>query len=267
MRIRNRVGLAALVLLSLFVLLRAAPANSGVETGDEVTLTLVGRVVNTQGTAVDEAEVRVFVSDEETQVAHIGADGFYVVELTLSQALIEAEAVAVEISKPGFRTTRQGLARQEMACTSDRCHVRVPDVVLLRIFNVAFFIATLTFVAVFVLIAFHVLHDTLAAFLGATVMLGISYAIGTFNPDFWILGFEQAVGFIDFDVIFLIMTLMIVVSIIGRTGVFQWLALAAYRAARGSAWRLAVILMAATAVMSAMLNNVTIMLLMAPITF
>ena len=241
---RNRVGLAALVLLAVFFLIQAVPAHGGVEaqriqnrsegiakypllawiwrprpskigsteTSGEVTLTLVGRVVNTQGTAVDEAEVRVFVSDEETQVAHIGADGFYVVELTLSQALIEAEAVAVEISKPGFRTTRQGFARQEMACTSDRCHVRVPDVVLLRIFSVAFFIATLTFVAVFVLIAFHVLHDTLAAFLGATVMLGISYTIGTFNPDFWILGFEQAVEFIDFDVIFLIMTLMVVVS-------------------------------------------------------
>jgi len=269
MRILNRVSLAVLILLILFFLTRTVPANSGVETGDEVTLTLVGQVVNTQGAAVDEAEVWVFVSDGsdgKTQVAHVGADGFYVVELTLPQALIEAEAVAVEISKPGFRTTRQGFARQEMACTSDRCHVRVPDVVLLRIFNVAFFIATLTFVAVFVLIAFHVLHDTLAAFLGATVMLGVSYTIGTFNPDFWILSFDQAVEFIDFDVIFLIMTLMIVVSIIGRTGVFQWLALAAYRAARGSAWRLAVILMAATAVMSALLNNVTIMLLMAPIT-
>lgn len=234
------MSLAVLILLILFFLTRTVPANSGVETGDEVTLTLVGRVVNTQGSAVDEAEVRVFVSDGsdgKTQVAHTGADSFYVVELTLSQALIEAEAVAVEISKPGFRTTRQGFARQEMACTSDRCHVRVPDVVLLRIFNVAFFIATLTFVAVFVLIAFHVLHDTLAAFLGATVMLGVSYTIGTFNPDFWILSFDQAVEFIDFDVIFLIMTLMIVVSIIGRTGVFQWLALAAYRAARGSGWR------------------------------
>ena len=44
---RNRVGLATLVLLSLFVSLRATPANSGVETSDEVTLTIVGRVVNT----------------------------------------------------------------------------------------------------------------------------------------------------------------------------------------------------------------------------
>jgi Na+/H+ antiporter NhaD/arsenite permease-like protein len=97
-------------------------------------------------------------------------------------------------------------------------------------------------------------------------MLGTSYLVGTFDANFWIIGFEQAIAFVDFDVIFLIMTLMIVVSIIGRTGIFQWLALAAYRTARGSAWRLAVLLMAVTALTSAFLNNVTIMLLMAPVT-
>ena len=39
---------------------------------------------------------------------------------------------------------------------------------------------------------------------------------------------------------------MLGVSIIGSTGIFQWLALAAYRAVRANAWRLVVILVAAT---------------------
>jgi Na+/H+ antiporter NhaD/arsenite permease-like protein len=238
-------------------------------------LTVVGHVVDTQDNAVDEAEVRILVQGtqqlllwegEEKEVVYTDAEGFYVVELMLSRALVESERLTVQVTKPTYRTQRQSFTRSAMARTGDHYYVGILNVVLSHVFTPAFFVATLTFVAVFVLIAMHLLHDTVAAFLGATVMLGVSYLFGTFNPDFWILGFEQAVEFIDFDVIFLIMSLMIVVSIIGSTGIFQWLALAAYRAARGSAWRLAVILMVAAAVLSAFLNNVTIMLLMAPIT-
>lgn len=270
---RNRVGLVALVLLSLFVLLRAAPANSGIEAGDEVTLTIVGRVVNTQEAAVDEAEVRVFVPStssgrsggEETQVAHTDADGFYIVELTLSESLIEAEIVAVEVSRPGFRTTRQGFARQEMACAGDRCHVRVSDVVLPRVFNPAFFLATAIFIVVFGFISLNLLHETIAAFLGAAAMLGVSYFIGSSNADFWIVGFHRAVAFIDFDVIFLLMTMMIFMAITSRTGVFQWLAYQTFRLARGNAFLVAAILISITGVISAVLNDTTVMLLMTPI--
>jgi Na+/H+ antiporter NhaD/arsenite permease-like protein len=265
---------ATLVIIAGLVLLAftAWPARAN---GDQVTLTLVGHVVDTQDNAVDGAEVRVFirgiqqtllVGGEETKAAYTDEDGFYIVELRLSRSLVESETLTAQVSKPAYRTTRRSFARQEMARTGNHYYVGILNVVLPHVFNAAFFIATITFVAVFALIAFHVLHDTLAAFLGATVMLGITYTVGTFNPDFRILSFERAIEFIDFDVIFLIMTLMILVAVIGRTGVFQWLALAAYRAARGNAWRLAVILMAATAVLSAFLNNVTIMLLMAPVT-
>jgi Na+/H+ antiporter NhaD/arsenite permease-like protein len=278
MSIRKRVGLIALIFPLLFLLLQTTLARGSIETAkhsSEVTLTLVGRVVNIQGTALDGAEVHVSIAGvpqtllipgEKTEAAYTSEDGFYVVELVLPRSLLESETLTVEVSKSSFRTTRWGFTCQEMACTDAHLLIRAPDIVLPHVFNAAFFTATITFVAVFVLIAFHVLHDTVAAFLGATVMLGVSYTVGTFEPGFWILGFKQAVEFIDFDVIFLIMTLMIVMSIIGRTGVFQWLALTAYRVARGHAWRLAVILMVSTAVLSAFLNNVTIMLLMAPIT-
>ena len=166
-----------------------------VSTGGEYTLTLVGRVVNTQEIPVDEAEVRVFIGGEERDVAHTDADGFYIVELTLSQALIEAEAVAVEISKPGFRTTRQGFARQEFACAADHCHARAPDVVLSRVLNAAFFLATAIFIVVFGLISLNLLHETIAALVGAAAMLGISYFMGSFDGDFWIIGFHRAISF------------------------------------------------------------------------
>ncbi len=271
---RYRVSLAALILLVLFLLARPLTVNSSFET-DGVMLTVVGRVVDSQGNDVNEAEVRVIVDgvpqivlvdDEEQETLHTDEDGLFVAELVLPRYVVESGMVTLQISKPAFRTTRQNVKPRDVTGAGDHYYAGVLDVVLSHVFNPAFFIATITLVVVFALIAFRVLHDTAAAFLGAAVILGVSYIIGTHNPDFWILGFERAVEFVDWDVIFLIMSLMIVVSIIGRTGIFQWLALAAYRAARGSAWRLVVILILTTAVLSAFLNNVTIMLLMAPIT-
>jgi len=232
---------------------------------EAATLTLVGRVVNTQDAAVDEAEVRVFVGSEEREVAHTGRDGFYVVELTLSQALIEAETVAVEISKPGFRTTRQGFARQEFACAGDHCHARAPDVVLPRVLNLAFFLATAIFIVVFGLISLNLLHETIAALLGVAAMLGMSYFIGTSNSDFWIISFHRAIAFIDFDVIFLLMTMMIFMAIMSKTGVFQWLAFQTFHLARGNGFLVAAILVSITGLISSVLNDTTVMLLMAPV--
>lgn len=282
MRFRNWVGLAVLVLLLLVLLSQTIPAYgevpgvlplhgpdlgwAGTQTQDQVTLTLTGRVINTQELPVGGAEVQVLIGGEVTGSDHTDENGFYVIELTLRSTLLEVETMTIEISKPGFRTQRQDLAREQITTIGDCCLARAPDMVLTRVMNQAFFLATAIFVLVFAIIALNLLHETIAAFLGAAAMLGISYLVGTFSADYWIIGFERAVDYIDLDVIFLIMTLMIVVSVIGRTGLFQWLALQAYRSARGTAWRLAILLMIATAVMSAFLNNVTIMLLMAPIT-
>jgi Na+/H+ antiporter NhaD/arsenite permease-like protein len=277
MRSPSRAGPLAVLLLLALRLAASAPAHGRAEadSNSSITITLIGHVATSQDAPVNHAEVQVLVDgtpwavtvDGETADAtRTDRDGLYIVELTLPRALIAANTVAVEISKTGFRTARQEVPYQGIACLSDRCYVRMPDLLLVRSENAAFYLAAGIFVVVFGIISLGLLHETIAAFLGASSMLGISYLAGTFNPDFWIIGFDRAVDFIDLDVIFLIMTLMVVVSIMGRTGLFQWLALLAYRSARGSAWRLAIILMVTTAAMSAFLNNVTIMLLMAPIT-
>lgn len=282
MRTRHRLSLAALNLLLLLLLTQPEPVSASIQASNpqeealqEATLTIVGHVADSQGNAVNEAEVQLFVSGSphgwpaaggQPEAVYTSRDGSFVLELVLPRSLFESATLTVQVTKPAYQTGRQPITRQMMAHAGEHYYVGILNVVMSRVFTPAFFIATLTFVGVFALIAFQLLHDTVAVFVGATVMLGISYIIGTHDSDFWILGFERAVEVIDFDVIFLIMTLMIVVSIIGSTGVFQWLALAAFRAARGSAWRLVVILMAATALLSAFLNNVTIMLMIAPIT-
>jgi Na+/H+ antiporter NhaD/arsenite permease-like protein len=267
-----------LIILAALLLVRPIPAHgrSGGEATftDEATLTLIGRVVNTQDDGVNDAQVRVFiggtqqtltVAGEETDAAHTHPDGSYIVDLTLPQALIETETIALQVSKPGFRTTHQGFARQEIVQGTGRYYAQVPDIVLPRVFNPAFFLAAAIFLTVFVLISLNVLHETIAAFLGAAAMLGVSYFIGTFTPDFWIIGFHQAIAFIDFDVVFLLMTMMIFMAIMSQTGIFQWLAFQTFRLTRGNSFIVAAVLMSITGITSSVLNDTTVMLLMAPV--
>jgi Na+/H+ antiporter NhaD/arsenite permease-like protein len=60
--------------------------------------------------------------------------------------------------------------------------------------------------------------------------------------------------------------MMIVIGVIEETGIFQWLSYQAYRLSGGRVWLLVVILMLLTSISSALLDNVTTMLLVAPIT-
>jgi Na+/H+ antiporter NhaD/arsenite permease-like protein len=272
---RRRHYFALLVPLAILLLWNVTPVPGMVQSGSEITLTLQGRVINTQGNPVDDAEITVLldevafqlvVAGEELDVAHTEQNGAYSVDVRISTNDLTSLPIQLVISKPGFRSQTVDLDPDMIVGSDDFFSARVPTVELTRIYNPAFFLSSAIFVIVFGLISFNVLHETVAAFFGAAAMLGVSYLLGNSNPDFWILGFEKAVGYIDFDVIFLIMTLMIVVSIIGNTGLFQWLAMRFYRIARGNAWLLAILLMSATAILSAFLNNVTIMLLMAPIT-
>jgi len=144
--------------------------------------------------------------------------------------------------------------------------VRVPDIELARRITPGFWVATLSFVLVLALIALEKLHKTTAALLGVALVLGASFVGGAINPDLFIYDFERALSYVDFDVIFLVMGMMIVIAVIEETGIFQWMAYQAYRLSRGRMWLLVVILMLITSVASALLDNVTTMLLMAPIT-
>jgi Na+/H+ antiporter NhaD/arsenite permease-like protein len=81
-----------------------------------------------------------------------------------------------------------------------------------------------------------------------------------------ILTFEDAMHAIDMNVIFLLMAMMIIVGILKKTGVFQWMAYKSFQMARGNVFALSAILMVVTAVSSAFLDNVTTMLLIIPVT-
>ncbi|MFH0944547.1 MAG: SLC13 family permease [Planctomycetota bacterium] len=88
----------------------------------------------------------------------------------------------------------------------------------------ALLIATAVLLLVYVLIALEVMHRTLAAMLGASTLLFISYTLGSFDPAYRILTFERAMSAIDENVVFLLMGMMIIVGVLKKTGLFQWMA-------------------------------------------
>ena len=120
-------------------------------------------------------------------------------------------------------------------------------------------IAVAVFVAAYVFIATEWVHKTLAALAGA----GIVVALGIVGSEQ--VFYSQETG-IDWDVIFLLLGMMIIVSVLRRTGVFEFTAIWAAKRAGGSPRRVMVLLVVITAVASAFLDNVTTVLLIAPVT-
>lgn len=114
------------------------------------------------------------------------------------------------------------------------------------------------FLVVYALIVSERLHRTLAALLGAVVVIGLG-----------LVSQEEAFSrdIIDFNVIFLLAGMMVIANILGKTGIFQWLAVEAVRSAGGRPYRLLVVISLITAVASAFLDNVTTVVLITPITF
>ncbi|MDQ7003467.1 MAG: ArsB/NhaD family transporter [Ghiorsea sp.] len=77
---------------------------------------------------------------------------------------------------------------------------------------------------------------------------------------------QQAVAGIDFNTIGLLTGMMVIVAISQKTGMFQYVAIKAAKAVKGSPWGILVMLSIVTAVFSAFLDNVTTVLLIAPVT-
>jgi Na+/H+ antiporter NhaD/arsenite permease-like protein len=225
---------------------------------------LAGRVIDPQGEPVRGAEVAAYLNnaEEPTVVGESQPDGVFVLDLP-DDAI---DSLRVEIERSHFKTTTWTAEADQLDQLGQGHTLRLPDITLERRLTLGFWIATLTFVAILLLIALEKLHNTMAALLGVAVVLGTSFVGGAIRPDLFIFDFERAIEYVNFDVIFLVMGMMIVIGVIEETGIFQWLAYQAYRLSGGRAWLLVIILMIITAVASALLDNVTTMLLMTPMT-
>jgi Na+/H+ antiporter NhaD/arsenite permease-like protein len=225
---------------------------------------LSGRLIDPLGEPIHDAEVTALVGEGGEPWAHTASqmDGSFLIDLPPD----DYGTMALEVARPHFETVELPLDAADVAQLNAGNALRLDDIVVERRITPGFWVATLSFVLVLGLIALEKLHKTTAALLGAALVLGVSFVGGAINPNLFIFNFEQALGYVDFDVIFLVMGMMIVIGVIEETGIFQWLAYQAYRLSRGRLWLLVTILIIITSVASALLDNVTTMLLMAPIT-
>jgi len=112
------------------------------------------------------------------------------------------------------------------------------------------------FIGIYALIVTEKIHRTLAALLGASLVILLK-----------LVDQHEAFASVDFNVIFLLAGMMIIANVMAKTGIFQWIAVEAVRRAEGQPYRLLLLTSAITAVVSAFLDNVTTVVLLTPITF
>mgnify|MGYP000843595600 FL=1 len=117
-------------------------------------------------------------------------------------------------------------------------------------------VAIVIFVAAYALIISEKIHRTIIGICGAMLMI----LLGIINQ-------ETAIHHIDFNTLGLLMGMMVIVNITSETGLFNYLAIWAAKKVKAKPISLLVALSLLTAVCSALLDNVTTVLLTVPITF
>ncbi|MDI6704161.1 MAG: ArsB/NhaD family transporter [bacterium] len=120
-------------------------------------------------------------------------------------------------------------------------------------------IAGVIFVLTFTLIFSERVHRTIIAMFGACVMVAFGTRYGFYSQ-------EDALKAIDANTIFLLMGMMIVVANLKRTGLFNYLAVKGAKISKGNPWILLVLLGTITTVLSMILDNVTTIILIGPVT-
>ncbi len=225
---------------------------------------IVGRVGNSQGAPVQGVQVRAFPlsAPEAIALTETQPDGRYA--LPLKRPL--PAALSIEFRRPHFTTGRHDLSGEQMSFLNSSNPVVLLNATLPRHRGVAFWLTTILFLSMLVMMAVGKTHNTLAAMIATAGLFGVSYIGRLFRDDLYIIDFVDAVRFIDWNVVFLIMGMMIVIAIVERTGIFQWLALRSFEISKGRLKILLPVLMLVTGVTSAFLDNITTMLLMTPIT-
>ena len=111
------------------------------------------------------------------------------------------------------------------------------------------------FLVIYGIIISEKINRTAISLFGAIVMI----ILGILNQ-------EQAIEHIDFNTIGLLVGMMIIVNILKRTGVFEYLAIRAAKKAKGDPWKILVLFAIITAFSSAFLDIVTTILLIVPVT-
>lgn len=98
-------------------------------------------------------------------------------------------------------------------------------------------------------------HRALVALMGAVLLVAIN-----------VITFDQAMGHLDFNTLGVLLGMMLFVSVVRLSGVFEYLAVRCAHFAKGNPWRIMLMFVVLTACLSAFLDNVTTVLLIGPMT-
>lgn len=120
--------------------------------------------------------------------------------------------------------------------------------------------AAIVLLGLYILIIFEVVHRTLAAMLASTMSIAILAALNE-RPSM-----NELISWIDVDTLMLLFSMMILVAVVAETGIFDWLAVYAYKITGGKLWPLVSTLCFFSTFVSSFLDNVTTVLLMTPVT-
>jgi Na+/H+ antiporter NhaD/arsenite permease-like protein len=120
-------------------------------------------------------------------------------------------------------------------------------------------IATAILVGAYVMIFSERLHRTYAALAGAVVMVGVGGWLGFYTE-------EEALTSIDANTILLLMGMMLLVALLRPTGLFEYMAIRLAKASGGKPMRLMIYMGIAISVLSMILDNVTTVIIFAPLT-
>ncbi len=133
--------------------------------------------------------------------------------------------------------------------------------------NNAMIFSAVILILAYIFIATEKIPKVTIALIGAalTMFLGLvsvnkNLSDGSLDPHYF-------VNFIDFNVIFLLVAMMIIVNISTATGMFNWIANQLLKFTKGHPTLIVIVLAIFTAVVSALLDNVTTVILIMPITF
>jgi Na+/H+ antiporter NhaD/arsenite permease-like protein len=266
-------------LVFLTLLLGLGPGLAADSNAADAVLVINGKVLDPSGNTIGDATVVPYLNGkphitgahgpDADKLATTGRNGLFSTEISANADQIKNGKWALKITRPSFKPTQLVPLKVFDEGADDKGVTRFVSSVTVpmqRFQGTAFWIALVIFIAVYVLIAFEILHRTLAAFLGASLLLVITHTLGHFDDSYNILTYEQALHAVDWNVIFLLMGMMIIVGVLKVSGVFQWLAYKSFQMARGQIFVLSSVLCVVTAFTSAFLDNVTTMLLLTPVT-
>jgi Na+/H+ antiporter NhaD/arsenite permease-like protein len=138
----------------------------------------------------------------------------------------------------------------------------IPNLVGMEI-SLSLRLTSLVLLSVYVLLSFEIVHRTTAAMVGAAFVILMGIISGLFDAS---MSFDFAISAIDFNTIGLLLGMMLIVAILGQTGIFEYLGIRLSKASKGNMWKLLVMFCLFTAIISMFIDNVTTVLLIVPIT-